>query len=78
MKHLIVGKGSRASRIVQSLTAVHEAPIVFEEHTSINEGLPQLVQNIIESADLTQYQELTTPLSGREKRRERRKQNRKK
>jgi hypothetical protein len=48
-----------------------------ERGISINEGLPQLVQNIIDST-LTQYHELTTPLSGREKRRERRKQNRKK
>ena len=48
-------------------------------HISPTDELPQIVQNIIESAEsynLTQYEELN-PLSGREKRRQRRKQERK-
>ena len=71
---MIVGNGSvgLASHIgkTQSLTT----------HISPTDGLPQIMQNIIESAEsynLTQYQELITPLSGREKRRQRRKQERK-
>ena len=47
---------------------------------TITEELPQLIQNIIEDAEkfkLNQYEELTTPLSSREKRRQRRKQERK-
>jgi hypothetical protein len=78
MKHLIVGNGGIASHIAHAKT-VDNKPIVVDEEErgiSINEGLPQIVQNIIDST-LTQYHELTTPLSGREKRRERRKQNRK-
>jgi hypothetical protein len=90
MKHLIIDSGEGlgiASHIAHARTLEHKPIIIVgaeeekERGISINEGLPQLVQNIIESAEtysLTQYQELTTPLSGREKRRERRKQNRKK
>ena len=70
---MIVGNGSVgiASHIgkTQSLTT----------HISPTDELPQIMQNIIESAesyDLIQY-ETSTPLSGREKRRERRKQERK-
>jgi hypothetical protein len=86
MKHLIVGSGEGlgiASHIAHAKT-INNKPIIIdgeeERGISINEGLPQIVQNIIDTAEtysLTQYQELTTPLSGREKRRERRKQNRK-
>jgi hypothetical protein len=83
MKHLIIDSGEGlgiASHIAHAKTVDNKPIVVVDEEErgiSINEGLPQIVQNIIDST-LTQYLELTTPLSGREKRRERRKQNRKK
>ena len=83
MKHLIIGNGSLgiASHIAHTQTLDNKPIIVVggEEEKGINTELPQLIQNIIESAesyDLTQYEELN-PLSGREKRRQRRKQERK-
>lgn len=82
MKHLIIGDGEGlgiASHIAHAKT-ITNTPVILvgsdEAESGINTELPQLVLNIIEDAKLTRFEELT-PMSGREKRRERRKQNRK-
>jgi hypothetical protein len=86
-KVILVGNNSSAfaSSIAHAQTLENQPSIIIvgeekERGITITAELPQLVQNIIESAEsfnLTQYEELTTPLSGREKRRQRRKQERK-
>ena len=84
-KVILAGRGlGIASHIAHSSTITHE-PIIFplnteeEKGIKITEELPQLIQNIIDDSEkfkLTEYDSLT-PLSGREKRRQRRKQERK-
>ena len=84
MKHLIVGSGEAlgiASHIAHAKT-VDNNPIILvgsdEVESGINTELPQIVQNLLKEASIRTNYDFSEIMSGREKRRERRKQNRKK
>ena len=81
MKRLIIGNGSLgiASHITHAQT-IDSKPIIIigeKEEKGINTELPKLMQNVIEDAEKFKLTEFGEHLSGREKRRQRRKQERK-
>lgn len=80
MKRLIIGNGSLgiASRITHAQTLDNKPIIIGEkEEKGINTELPKLMQNVIDDSEKFKLTEFGEHLSGREKRRQRRKQERK-